>query len=200
MCLVPESSFKPHRARRCEGEPYYIRISNRFDILPHSLLRHVFYPQVHARFRFGVQLSFLATPYGRATLKLEGALTNIGNRTAKDVIIQMQTVPGLDLRPVFPFRNLDVTLRPWVDFDASRPIHPGRLDRMFFAELETGTRRSEGGAGDRTIPDLDELTFIARVYAADEERQLCVIHFDADDIQDQQTKVATADLGGGTND
>ena len=43
VCLIPEGKNKPYRAKLVD-EKYFMRAPDRMEVIPHSLLRSLFYP------------------------------------------------------------------------------------------------------------------------------------------------------------
>lgn len=80
VCLVLESGQKPHRAALDPARQYYQRIGDSFVILPHPLLRHMFYPQLRSKLETEIQV-FTNDPVGHG-LRLEGKLCNRGGASA----------------------------------------------------------------------------------------------------------------------
>jgi hypothetical protein len=191
VCLVPESSFKPHRAERCEGKPYYVRIMDRFEYVPHSLLRHMFFPEHHSRFELQAGINW-SVDEGYIHILVDGGLKNIGTKTAKNLLVQVRTEPKLGLVGKGPFQS-SFSLPPAFDFEAKRPIHPDRFDQMFTAGLQVPSRRSFRNADHWSVPDVDHLTFHFRLFAADEECQSCELHFDSEEIEFKRSKTVVAE-------
>jgi hypothetical protein len=195
VCYVPESSFKPHRAMRCTGEPYYIRINDRFVISPHPFLRYMFYPQYHVRFELRVAVKWEIV-LDRIRVRLNGGLKNIGNRTAHDVVIYLATNPHFRLGGTSPGRLIDGSLPGWQAFDCTKPLHPGEFGRIFEGEVIVAPRTSinEHKVLD-ALPDLAGFQVSAQLYSADAEPQTCRVRFDEEEIERQETKSACSEVG-----
>jgi hypothetical protein len=194
VCYVPESSFKPHRAERCEGKPYYIRVADRFEIAPHSLLRYMFFPESHARFELDARLSWEVLTDGVGiNVGVEARLKNVGERTAHQLLVHVRTNPALEINPYHPFHHVEPILHGWHPLESSRAIHPGFQERLFSAARKTGTRMLWVNGGATMLPSLSALELEVRVYSVDERPQVCVIRFDEDDIVQQVSKTALSE-------
>lgn len=194
VCFIPESSFKPHRAKKCTGEPYYIRIGDRFEIVPHPLLRQLFFPQLHARFELDVGIDW-RNSVKQSQLKIQAALINVGTRTAKDVFVVVQGAPKLELSP-FPFwKKTGSLIHNCIAFEAGRSIHPGATSPLFSAEHSTAATVLDKGHSPAVVPDQSGLNFFVQIYAADEEPQHILIQFDAEEVRNRINKKASSEIG-----
>jgi hypothetical protein len=194
VCLVPESSFKPHRAERVEGKPYFIRINDRFEIAPHPLLRHMFYPQHHARFRLEVGVNWVEDNH-RIVVRVDARLANVGQKSAHDVLVQVRTNPTFGIHPYHPFYNVEPNVSGWHPFASHRPLHPSFPERLFTAAHEEAGLMCWDQDGPHPKPGLQRLTVQVQVYAADEEPQGCTVEFGDRDIDLKRTKVAMSTVG-----
>lgn len=193
VCFIPESTFKPHRALYCEGRPYYIRVVDRFEIAPHSLLRQLFFPQTHARLAIDVGVTWSANDK-EAKLDVKALIQNIGTATARDLFVVIQTAPGLELRPS-PGWGQGGGRVVGTALEYGKPLHPGSFAMMFMASLKTGVRQAISAKGTSYLPDLSGLNFIFQIYAAEEEPQQAILQFGEDEIRLQQNKRKEAEGG-----
>ncbi len=93
VCLVPESGHKPHRAEFA-GKCYYYRAGDEFKQAEPAMLRHLFYPRYNSDFKIEVCLEYSeANPDYRpvAKLTLKASIQNVGNATANDVYVRVDT-------------------------------------------------------------------------------------------------------------
>ena len=74
VCYVPEGEYKPYRADLEPSHQYWQRIGDKFVVLPHSLLRSLFYPRSHPILRMSVRRVAGFSPY-ICTVYNDGAAT-----------------------------------------------------------------------------------------------------------------------------
>ena len=74
VCLVPEGGHKPYRADLESSHQYWQRVGDKFALLPHSLLRSLFYPVTQAVLRMTVRRVTGSAPY-ICTFSNEGTAT-----------------------------------------------------------------------------------------------------------------------------
>lgn len=194
VCFVPESSFKPHRAERVEGKPYYIRINDRFEVAPHPLLRHMFYPQHHARFQLEVGVRWVEDNH-RIVVTVDARLANVGQKSAHDVVVQIRTNPTFGIHAYHPFYNVEPNISGWHPLASHRPLHPGFPERLFTAAREESGLMCWNQDGAHLKPGLQHLTVQVQVYAADEEPQGCTLDFGDRDIDLKRNKGALSTVG-----
>jgi hypothetical protein len=179
VCLVPESGQKPHRAQLDPKRQYYQRIGDSFVILPHSLLRTLFYPRSQAVFRAMAKMSRNsdAGPAGPGTavarVSCSVGLRNVGTATAYNVVVAVGPTLGGTLGQ---FKGMSPD---WVVFfeppdrelRSHRPMHPRKETQLFFAEWE-GAQAGPGHV----------LSFYLTVFCDHHQPQFLKIEFDMDEL------------------
>ncbi|MCE9552879.1 MAG: ATP-binding protein [Planctomycetes bacterium] len=115
VCYVPEGQNKPYRAEFAESK-YFLRIGDSNAIMPHAILRTMFYPQ--AVVAFDCRLWYRNPSGGEHHYGI--TLTNTGTASAEDLYIKL-TVTSPDVRfdtePPLVLGDNSLT--------AERSIHPG---------------------------------------------------------------------------
>jgi hypothetical protein len=81
VCFIPESTYKPHRAMRCQGQPYLGRFSHRTDTIPTAWLRRLFYPE--RTLRLTARLAIVASDDIESKWQINGFIVNRGPVTAQ---------------------------------------------------------------------------------------------------------------------
>ncbi len=187
VCLIPEGVNKPYRAALDPAKQYYQRVGDSFAVIPHSLLRSLFYPRLTAR--LGVEVVVKETRIedraGKATATFGLSMNNSGTATARDLYF-----PALADRPdgsVYVLSNFWTTIRNADNTIAGHRcatrLHPGQT-------LEVGTL---------TVPQhpskvfsgpyrWDAIRFRFTVYATDHVPQEISIDFSNDDLSAKRTK------------
>jgi hypothetical protein len=131
VCLIPEGPHKPYRAELC-GKQYYQRIGDKFAVIPHSLLRSLFYPPTpRPKFRVTIEHSDIQNPTqsggGRDPLAgnyIQIAIENIGRVSARDVWVVLRIDHSFRGQggPLFTRIPLNKTDSGYLL--SSRPLHP----------------------------------------------------------------------------
>ena len=131
ICLVPESRNKPHRGRAAH-DAYYQRIGDSFAVIPHALLRDLFYPRVVARVRPSFSVSLIES--AEHPLRVHVQLENDGDASARSYAVSLNMTPGCD-RP----RKSDLATKVYGGssgeafsalYEFSRPLHPGQMNPL----------------------------------------------------------------------
>ena len=137
VCLVPESTYKPHRAEWAERQ-YFIRVGDDFIPAEPGLLRMLFFPQksclIDVNVSMHYELVYPDWPHELPSSKLSIVATlSIGGRsTGRDVYLTVLSRPplagGLGI-------GKDWRCLPTEDkrlaFQATRPLHPGESVPLF---------------------------------------------------------------------
>jgi hypothetical protein len=182
VCLVPESRHKPHRAALHPDKQYYQRLGGKSVILPHPLLRHMFYPQLRSLLETKVQ--FIGRSPAQREVSFLGTLYNRGGASAINLYAQITTDPplsrvgngtywtGIWNGRVAPSRYLFKT-------KTESTLHPGD-DCSFFVGFSE--------------EPVDRITFEISVYALNQEPQVMRVIFDKDDLVPDAVKTSTASV------
>jgi len=131
VCLIPEGPYKPYRAE-LHGKQYYQRIGDKFAVIPHSLLRSLFYPPVpRPKFRVTIEQSDMINPTqsggGRRSLagnRVEITIENIGRVSARDVWVVLEVDPPIRGEGGSFFTRIPLEKGESGYFLSSRPLHP----------------------------------------------------------------------------
>jgi hypothetical protein len=189
VSLVPEGRNKPYRAEKLTGKPYYQRIGANTEIVPHGILRSLFFPKTRPSLRL---LAVVEEGTSSHVLAIGVMVTNSGLATAKDVVVFAE----FDRKPtsVMDARGNLVATETTGRFYKSLPItfpvplHPGQNRELFGARIESGT------AGYAISAELR-----VTCYMADEPPQLFRHRFMSDELAFETTieieQVDTPELG-----
>jgi hypothetical protein len=97
-CLIPEGSHKPYRADLHPDKHYFQRIGDKFQRIPHSLLRSLFYPPTpRPKFRLTIeQTASDVTESGGGAESLYGnrikfEIENVGIASARELWIEVKS-------------------------------------------------------------------------------------------------------------
>lgn len=199
VCLIPESSYKPHRAEFAD-QHYYYRAGDDFLRAEPGLLRTLFYPQayphlsVEVTLRFQLSLSELAREHqahpsvfrynkllnSNSSMHLTVRLHNTGTATARDVYIVIQSNHLIDLQVG---ADWDKGMNPQgiAAFRARRPIHPQEVVDLWNAGFyQLFNNKASGDWG--IIPHFDNIQLRFLMYAEGMQRQEVFVEFSPDDL------------------
>ncbi|MFZ1755084.1 MAG: ATP-binding protein [Caldilineaceae bacterium] len=198
VCLIPESSYKPHRAEFADKR-YYYRAGDDFLIVEPSLLRVLFYPQSSARFKLEATLRYdlkppdLAAAFrespnhlsytrlvnGKSTLSLNVRMQNVGTATAKDVYVSVHFRENI--RPPYPGPDWMSSSNPQADFafSAMRPFHPGEMVDIFNASFakQFPNMAREGLQENEIVPHFGNIGLRLVIYAEGSQPQEAIFEF-----------------------
>jgi hypothetical protein len=202
VCLVPESSHKPHRAEFA-GQHYYYRAGDDFLIAQPGLLRILFYPQLHPYLWIEATLSYDLTPADAGTeyrkqqttelynvliksvsaMQLQVRLQNSGVATAKDAYVVLQTSEKLR---IYEGDDWARSSNPQGSraFYAKRPFHPGDSTILFTGSYEKRFRNITLKPSNdwSIIPHFDKLRFEFLIHAEGTQRQIVAVEFIPEDL------------------
>jgi hypothetical protein len=189
VCLIPETSNKPHRAELA-GKQYFQRVRDKFTTISHALLRSLFYPDNPVRLEFVLDASCEWVGSAPA-LHLLLAVTNVGTTSANQLFIRAFadnrfqkgkeysrfTVSQQNLTAYFeePSRRA----YSGVFLEADKSLHPGQsiklMEWVYRENNEVRTSKFtflERTVNDTWFPRLSEdATFILYAHMADEPMQ-----------------------------
>lgn len=118
VCLIPEGGNKPYRAALDPAKQYYQRVGDSFVVIPHALLRSLFYPRGSPVFAIDV-----TAEHRNGNGKLTLSVVNVGNATAREIYL-VQNKGKLAWASIWsPIRNAD---RDPAGFVCETPLHPGQ--------------------------------------------------------------------------
>jgi len=141
VCLIPESSHKPHRSEFADKH-YYYRASDDFHMAEPGLLRVLFYPRFNPRFEIEACLNFEIIPnsFVVAKVRISYRLHNTGTATAKDVYVVINHNQGIGFRLGVKiggnWKNVGSPIGDFA-FESKSPIHPGSVSAILDIEQET---------------------------------------------------------------
>ena len=133
VCFVPESDFKPHRAELDAGKQYYQRIGDKFVVLPHSILRSLFYPRLSPKLLLYVNISRNISGVARSFL-FHAFLSNNGKASARDPFGYLfcdVPLSGFEWVDAIEDRFLNNPVKTHRSFHLGRPLHPGGKVTLF---------------------------------------------------------------------
>jgi hypothetical protein len=183
VCLIQESTHKPHRAEWAKKH-YYYRAGDDFLMAEPGLLRTLFFPQRSCQIRVELGLKYrlykLVTsghPYVY-TIWLTAKLLVEGSSAGRDVYLRMSHKPNLKIR-VAP--GSDWSFRGYSNgkagFQAIRPLHPGE-EVQLLDDSETEGPFTLREIGHHLVLRFTEMLFDFEMYIADQERRVQCFRFD----------------------
>jgi hypothetical protein len=187
VCFVPEGSFKPYRAEDGRRSQYYLRTGDNFIVMSRSVLQAMFYPRVKAVFRAKASLSWELLdkqPPGRdiARMCCYVDLVNDGIATACQTLVLVRHTIKDNIEEV------RITSDHWAsymtplgkEFEASRPMHPTREARLFYAEWQV--RAHSSSSTFQVVPACQAPSFELTIFCENQERQVIKIEFDTAEL------------------
>jgi Schlafen, AlbA_2 len=87
VCLIPESSHKPHRAEFAENKPYLIRVNDNCIVPNPSLLRSMFFPQPRQDVNLTLHVRGDTIEFKRSKILFD--LTNAGVTSIRNGIVKI---------------------------------------------------------------------------------------------------------------
>ena len=129
ICYILGGRNKPYRAE-FSGKAYYVRLPDRFEVMPHGLLRTMLFPEYSPVMALDVS-AYLNYTGGMDTVFFEIDLANEGNATADDVMVRTECDHDLfaadNVKPSFEatYSRKIYSRTKVYEFYGSRPIHPG---------------------------------------------------------------------------
>jgi hypothetical protein len=204
VCLIPESSHKPHRAEFADKQ-YYYRAGDDFLPAEPGLLRTLFYPQIRPNLAAEVTLRFQLNPtdlapvyrssplaYNKVVnspsyMYFDVMLNNTGAATAKDTYVIVQASDDLNFHPGADWDTRQ-NPRGKAAFQARRSLHPGEVVELFSASFqkEFGNNSHPGG---EVRPHFSMVTLQILIYAEGVERQEVAVEFRPEDLDTQTCSV-----------
>jgi hypothetical protein len=141
VCLIPESTFKPHRAEFAENKPYRIRVADNTVVPNPALLRAMFFPQPRREIWLHAHCDGRhADPQGRtATLSID--IENRGPLSIRDLSLHathgMARV-GLDANRNAGFALVHLESTNESVWQRTAPIHPSQPCNCGFIQFSGG--------------------------------------------------------------
>lgn len=90
VCLIPEGDHKPYRAGIDPAKQYYQRIGDNFVVIPHSLLRSLFYPRFAPLLCICMWPTYAPTNEPVERLQFFARIENHGSASAKEAYVTCQ--------------------------------------------------------------------------------------------------------------
>lgn len=127
VCLVPEGNHKPYRATLAEDKQYYQRIGDNSVVIPHSLLRSLFYPTTSPLLEVNIWVMTPPENQPKNHVKFHIRIVNRGTATARELTaswdgyskIPMSCSPSWETR-----KTLQERVACYV---CTHSLHPGEL-------------------------------------------------------------------------
>jgi hypothetical protein len=186
VCLIPESKHKPHRAELDNWHQYFQRIQDNSVVIPHSLLRSLFYPHTRPDLRLEVTLrDFDPTGTSQVGINLHATLHNDGAASATDMVVVVAS--SCDLRHLDIGGNWELRSPKGNPFRASSHValHPG--DKTLLFEGQHGVPVTKQDGTDRLAPNYP-IKFDVTFYMRDHESQRVIVTFGDDDFKPNASK------------
>jgi Schlafen, AlbA_2 len=181
ICLIPESSQKPHRAQLVPARQYYQRIGDSFTIIPHSLLRSLFFPQLHPRLEARIIVRF-RREQEKGLLDFECSLCNNSLASARnlDAYVHInRPFVGASAKDSF---SLDYRIgSSGIGLSVMKPLHPGKHMGMFTCTYSEPI--TPGNLDGSWSPTLNEITFRIYIHMMDQEAQVLVATIPESDLK-----------------
>lgn len=192
VCLIPEGENKPYRAQLDPASQYYQRIADNFVLIPHSLLKSLFYPRSEPDLRVAIRLQGrddLPGKPGRgraARYKLLAQISNEGSRSAREVLISVKSNYDGDFGACGTFTHISGPRNHW-QFTGRRTIHPQERDVACFSGHVIApfylSRASDTVWRDNDTPE--KLVFSVSMYSDDASPRHQTIEYDAKRVQQE---------------
>jgi hypothetical protein len=205
VCLIPEGSHKPYRAALADEKQYYQRVGDNFIIIPHSLLRSLFYPQTAPdlvlEIEAGERTAIDSTndpPEWKSRYTFEARISNFGTASGENIFVRVKPnypaqwdVGGCFGRRASDFRD--------GAFLAQRPLHPDEQSVHCFSCNFTAPTHLDFQSGRPGIPlhskrpeilHPDQIVFDVAVYARDAAPVQARLVFHSHDV-DNRSKMST---------
>lgn len=185
VCLIPEGNHKPYRAELA-GKQYFQRVGDNSVVIPHSILRSLFYPTTNAILELAMEIQ---PPFDSRTQsepwKAFLYLTNQGTATARDLFVRWDRwvpdgiIPEAS-SPKFNYTwehgwSLRVGSNGLTSGASYRePLHPGeRIEICRLHFFRSGKNLSE----QQSIPTAANITGRMTFYVADHPAQVFRVEF-----------------------
>jgi hypothetical protein len=181
---VGEGTNKPYRADLDKSRQYYMRVEDKFCMIPHALLRSLFYPRLSSKLEAVIKIDAAGKPL---TFEFGIALTNKGTATARDVMIVIYTTGPVELSSMnthgeWLTPNEGGKLADAFKFTAARAIHPAQ--GSYLAGFTWDFHRTNPVA-------KTEIGFFIRILALNQEADDVSAIFNEDDIFGKKMKIAS---------
>lgn len=191
VCLVPESTNKPHRAEQKTNKPYMIRAGDSFVVPSPSLLRSMFYPRVSPDIQIEIAAAWERTrpepPIpSHGLFRFEIRLWNVGQATAHDLVVEFRARAKGELVPGSEQWRKSQTVYGVDSLEFLKPLHPNMPARFFFdAQLPAAMNSAV-----RCFEPDSPVSFRALTYARDMECRHLFADFTRNEVADRETKKA----------
>jgi len=138
VSLIPVGRNKPYRAERMPGKPYYQRVGDSNEIIPHSFLRSLFYPQIRANLRCYARVFTGNERFAMFFISIH----NNGVGTATDMVLRVFTNKHVNfISGESGFRSQEIKNAKQELKEArvttTEPVHPGDNRPTCALSLET---------------------------------------------------------------
>ncbi len=138
VCLIPESTNKPHRAEFVTNKPHYIRFGDDFVVMSQAVLRSMFFPRTSPR--YAVRMSCQARNVRASQsgpIEVRVTIRNYGKATAREPFVVLRAEPcNLSSASTHANRGWEIVMvENGAGFSASASIHPGATAPTIRAHL-----------------------------------------------------------------
>ena len=192
VCLIPEGKHKPYRAELDPKRQYYQRVGDNSVVIPHSLLRSLFYPKSAPRLTVFIKPD-VKTELESASISIEVTIDNTGKTTARDVCVLLETPMELSFSP-HGYQVTDLGTHSSENgsaatFELKRNLHPGQshgLCRVNWSGPMDQLRGHSVGAASNVgfVLPMDEIRFRMRIFCLDQEEEDVEIAFTRQQLTD----------------
>jgi len=178
ICLIPEGVHKPYRAAIDPAKQYYQRVGDSFVVIPHSMLRSLFYPRIAPRLCLEVLCTKSSVTKKGVNAEFLALLINRGSASARELrLCQDWLTPNeytFSLASGWnPVRNDDANV---VGGAAIETLHPGQ-------RIEFGTvRMARDSQAMESKPLPGDLHFDLDAYMSDQPPQIFAVEFSKNEI------------------
>lgn len=191
VCLIPEGDHKPYRGLLASPAQYYQRIGDNFVVIPHSLLRSLFYPRITPILSISIVAKSHADEHG-ASVTFEGEIGNAGKGTARDICVLVESPMKATMSPhgyqVKDLGSHSSDQGSSGSFRLKQYLHPGQSHGLFRCQWSGEATRDYGQGTGRVrafsfAVSLTEAFFRMRIFSLDQEEQDVEATFDADELR-----------------
>jgi hypothetical protein len=187
ICLIPESSHKPHRAEFADKQ-YYYRAGDDFLPAEPGLLRILFYPRTSPRLEveliFSYEISTIQGTTVVAKIHVSYLLHNTGTATAKDVFTIIQHNQGASISPRFNSNWRPISIPSGkMAYECKSPIHPGALAHVFDLSGDFFVWSSSGGNDTQSLtPNFSPVVIAFDIFADNYSENTIVTSIDRSEL------------------
>jgi hypothetical protein len=181
VCLVPQGAVKPYRALHASNQ-YFMRTSASSKVIPHALLRHMFYPRAASVLSCEVGVSWTERQ-NDVNLHIDLSVLNTGNRTSRELrLVVRSALPLVEVYPCLPWLKMPRF------FLCNEPIHPGEQTPVFSAATPIPFASHIDARGLAKYPAVEKLRLEIEAFCCDEEPKRGHVEFQQAEVVGKTTK------------